>query len=146
MMPNSNWPWPNFPRRELECKCGCGRSAMNHDYMNRIQRARTLVGFAVPLTSAYRCPNHDRVVGGTGSGPHTLGRATDVNLWGIQLLIWILALMVVGIFRLPNWKGRKGWGGIGLMQKSGSPRRKRFIHADNLRPDERHGRPGIWTY
>lgn len=138
--------WKNFPRHELQCPC-CGRQEMDADYMDRLQRARTLVGFAVPLTSAFRCSDYDRLKGGSscpGNGPHARGRATDANLWGVKLLIWFLACMVVGLIRLPNWRGREGWGGIGLLQKG--PSKGRFIHIDNLRPEEYSPRPRLWTY
>ena len=34
------------------------------------------------VTSGYRCPTHDKNVGGSGTGQHTLGNATDICCYG----------------------------------------------------------------
>lgn len=140
--------WPFFWKRELVCSCGCGDADMDEKFMAKVVRARRLVPFKVPVTSGKRCRAHDLRVGSSlspGGGPHALGRALDVNLWGWKLLVWILALMLVGIIRWPTWKRtRNGWGGLGLMQKGPMP--KRYVHFDDLRQEEYQPRPWLWTY
>lgn len=52
-------------------------SGLNHISASRaaLRKARKL---GLTITSAYRSPEHDREVGGTGRGYHTLGQALDV--------------------------------------------------------------------
>jgi len=131
----STTPWPNFTRAELVCRCGCGRMEMDEAFMYWIQDLRVSLGFPFPISSAYRCPNHNRRVSTTGTdGPHTTGLAIDIAVSGSQAHALLKAAMQSGYFT-----------GIGLKQ-SGPPS-GRFIHLDML--DSRvhsRPRPWIWTY
>lgn len=145
----SDTPWPNFSRAELQCKCSCGKMEMDPAYMHIVQKVRDDCGFPFPITSAYRCEAHDRRVSSSsnaGHGPHTTGKALDINLHGDQLLIFLHWARVHGLIYLPDGDtdSIKGWGGIGLKQRG--PSRGRFIHIDNLRPEEYSPRPRLWTY
>lgn len=42
----------------------------------------TLVLLKIIVTSGYRCPTHDKNVGGSGTGQHTLGNAADICCYG----------------------------------------------------------------
>lgn len=122
---------PNFTRAEMQCKCGCGRSDMDHAFMLKLQGVRDTVG-PLTISSGYRCPEYNRRVSSTGeNGPHTLGKAADIACSGPQAH----ALLYEIAFR--------GFTGVGFQQKGGG----RFIHVDTLTPAEANGRrPWIWSY
>lgn len=76
---------PHFKSSEFRCKCG-----KKHDYKVDTELVRGLEAFftkipelfditvsKICLTSGYRCPAHDRSVGGSGVGPHVDGYAAD---------------------------------------------------------------------
>lgn len=73
----------NFTSAEFRCKCG-GR----HDYKietDLIDKLQTLAdelkADKVIINSGYRCPAHDRNVGGNGYGQHTKGTAADIKAY-----------------------------------------------------------------
>ena len=106
---------------------------MNPAFMNKIQEIRDEIGVPLPISSAYRCPEHNERVSKTGrNGPHTTGKAVDIAVSGP------VALAVVGLAL------EKGIGGIGVSQKG--PHKQRFIHLDVIEPSSRSPRPTIWSY
>lgn len=122
-----------FSRRELSCKCGCGLSDMDEDFMRRLESLRQLMDRAMPVTSGYRCPRHNKEVSGTGTvGPHTTGRAVDIRIHGQDAL------------RLVSLAVECGFTGIGIKQHG--PLSGRFVHLDDLTMDAGRPRPWIWTY
>ena len=125
---------PYFADGELRCKCGCGRIAMDEGFMRRLIGLREATGIPMRVASGFRCPAYDGAVGGSGapgSGPHVCGKAIDMALGGEDLP----RLMGVAL--------AMGFTGFGLLQKGRHDRR--FIHLDDLSPDEAP-RPRIWTY
>ena len=133
----SEWPlnWsvqvPNFTLEELSCRCGCG-GVPQWSWVQKLQRWRSHLGFAMPITSGFRCAGHDSRIG--GAGVHPIGRACDIGVAGANalLLIQLAAPSVTGI-------GVKGRG----------PRR--FVHLDDLAINEAgplnpHPRPRLWSY
>lgn len=78
----------NFKKHEFECKCGC---EMPDDvYSNVIKLAGELQKlrdiFDVPFTptNAYRCPKHNKAVGGVSKSMHLLGLAADLQIPEIE--------------------------------------------------------------
>jgi uncharacterized protein YcbK (DUF882 family) len=117
---------PHFTSTELACKCGCGMLPAP-DFMAKVQALRDELGFALPVTSAARCPAHNAAVSATGrAGPHTTGRAIDIGVRGDRAVALVKAAL------------NHGFTGIGIAQKGVS----RFIHLDDLQ----EGRPTIWSY
>ena len=51
-------PWQYFTMEELTCRCGCGRMEMDNDFMVSLVAIRREVGFALSVTSGFRCGNH----------------------------------------------------------------------------------------
>lgn len=73
----------NFTSSEFRCKCG-----NIHDYkidtilIDKLQSLTNSIGAdKVIINSGYRCPTHDRNVGGNGYGQHTKGTAADIKAY-----------------------------------------------------------------
>ena len=59
-------PLRHFSTVEFRCKCGCGvgMEKMDADLLQMLDEARELAGIPFPLSSAYRCPKHNKAIGG----------------------------------------------------------------------------------
>ncbi len=126
--------WEHFTEEELTCRCGCGQQKMNADFMEKLERLRKFCGFALPINSGYRCPDHNAKVSKTGrTGPHTTGRAVDIKCTGAAMLHILDAARRLGVFT-----------GFGFNQKGDHD--GRFLHLDDLREPEDKPRPWSWTY
>lgn len=118
--------WRYFTLAEFACK-HCKANEMTLGFITKIDALRRDVGFALPVSSGYRCPEHNARVSSTGrTGPHTTGRAVDFAVQGEQAHILILVAL------------KSGFTGLGVQQKGGG----RFIHLDDLST----GRPTVWSY
>lgn len=123
--------WNHFKLEEFACKCGNCENAINHEFVSKLDDLRDALGFPLKITSGYRCPAHNAKVSGTGrTGPHTTGRAVDINVSREQA------------FRLVSMAYIAGFSGIGVSQKGAS----RFIHLDDLPAAPGQPRPTIWSY
>ena len=67
---STRWPWPNFAKKELVCKCGCGSLYIDPESMDALQDLRTLWGKPLTITSAHRCVQHNASVGGAKHSQH----------------------------------------------------------------------------
>lgn len=76
----------NFVTSEFRCKCGKAHSTLiSTELVNGLQRLVDVLGASKAIiTSGYRCPAHDRAVGGNGAGQHTKGTAADVIFYDKQ--------------------------------------------------------------
>lgn len=54
---------PHFVEAELACRC-CGKLQINPELVTKLEALRQLVGKPVLVNSGYRCPAHNRAVGG----------------------------------------------------------------------------------
>jgi uncharacterized protein YcbK (DUF882 family) len=119
-----------FKTSELTCHCGCGKALMVKSFMDKLDSIRMSFAMPLRLSSAYRCPEHNKSVSATGdSGPHTTGRAVDVIISGREAFL----LMDISI--------TLGMTGIGVKQHG--PHTGRYLHLDDL---ETEGRPWVWSY
>ncbi len=119
----------HFSEKELMCQCGCGRADMDPTFLERLEALREQFGKPMKVTSAFRCPAHNRKVSSTGEdGPHTTGRAVDILIQGFDA------------FRLVKIALALGFTGLGVKQKSTG----RFLHLDDLQKP--YPRPRIWSY
>lgn len=77
---------PNFVSSEFRCKCGKNHSTLiSTELVNGLQKLISVLGASKAIiTSGYRCPAHDRAVGGNGAGQHTKGTAADVIFYDKQ--------------------------------------------------------------
>ncbi|MGH6946134.1 MAG: transglutaminase-like cysteine peptidase [Kiloniellales bacterium] len=125
--------WPSFTRAEMACKCGCGQASVDPAFMDRLQGLRQAFAAPLPVTSGYRCEQHNAHVSTTGhEGPHTSGRAADIRMAGAAAQ------------RLVQLALAHGMTGVGLKQNG--PHEGRFVHLDDLPEAAGRPRPTIWTY
>lgn len=76
----------HFNSSEFRCKCG-----QVHDYIidttlvDKLDELYSVLGATKGIiSSGYRCPTHDKAVGGNGSGQHTKGTACDIKFYDKQ--------------------------------------------------------------
>lgn len=107
----------HFTREELACRCGCGRIGRwpkrLKELVMRLEKLRRLSGdMHVKITSGYRCPKHNKAVGGVDGSYHTLDMAADVYIEGFDVRETALLAKAAG------------FKGIGRYFKQG------FVHCD----------------
>lgn len=75
---------PHFNAREFRCQCGQPHETLiASELIDKLEALYTALNCSkIIVTSGYRCPNHDKAVGGTSSGQHTKGTAADVRCYG----------------------------------------------------------------
>lgn len=71
---------PHFNTAEFKCKCGKSHDTLiSTKLVGMLEKLREKLHCSkIIITSGYRCPTHDKNVGGTGSGHHTKGNAADL--------------------------------------------------------------------
>ncbi len=122
------WNFRYFTPEEMACR-HCGECEMDMFFMAMLDAMRDDLGFPLPVNSAYRCPIHDKAVGGKGA--HTTGQAVDIAVYGERASQLLTQAVVTGI------------GGIGIKQHG--PHAGRYFHLDTIDADT-HPRPAVWTY
>lgn len=75
---------PHFKACEFQCKC-----SGKHDFpldtalIDKLEKLYTELNCSqISVSSGYRCVQHDKAVGGSGTGQHTLGKAADICCYG----------------------------------------------------------------
>lgn len=107
----------NFTDAELACK-HCGREGVDPDAVDKLQELRDKVGKPLVINSAYRCPIHNREVGGKPQSRHLYGDAFDISLSGHDKWDLLIKAKEVGFtgfgkyntfLHVDTWKPRT-WG------------------------------------
>jgi hypothetical protein len=74
----------NFSLSEFECNCGCKMPAdvlVNIKILAiQLQYIRDYIDRPITLTNAYRCPAHNKKVGGVPNSQHVTGMAADIKI------------------------------------------------------------------
>ena len=75
---------PHFNISEFRCKCGKEHETLNNpELIEKLEKLFTALNCSkIIVTSGYRCTAHDKNVGGSGTGQHTLGNAADICCYG----------------------------------------------------------------
>ena len=75
---------PHFNISEFRCKCGREHETLNNpELIEKLEKLFTALNCSkIIVTSGYRCAAHDKTVGGSGTGQHTLGNAADICCYG----------------------------------------------------------------
>ena len=74
---------PNFRLAEFECR-HCGAVKIDPELIRRLQAMRDEIGKPLIINSGYRCPEHNRAVGGAANSQHLLGKAADMWVEGMS--------------------------------------------------------------
>lgn len=69
-----------FSNDEITCNCGCGRGLdeINPILLDCLDKLRERWGSEIMVSCMYRCPEHNRDVGGEPNSQHLLGNAADI--------------------------------------------------------------------
>ena len=105
---------------------------MDIDFMARLFTLRRRVGVAMLITSGYRTPAHNALVGGGKRSAHMEGRAADFHVDVAHMHDVIACACALGFT------------GIGL--RGAGPWKRRFIHLDDADPHPDRPRPWLWSY
>lgn len=109
----------HFKIDEFDCSC-CGKNWVNPALIKELDKVRTELGLPIKVVSGYRCPAHNKAVGGVKDSQHVLGQAADITCSDLEKL-WEI---------LPKY-----------FQAIGDGRAKGFIHVDRRGPKVRR-----WVY
>ena len=73
----------HFRASEFRCKCGRAHVfSVDTELVEKLEQLRSaLECSSITVSSGFRCVSHDKAVGGTGSGQHTLGKAADITCY-----------------------------------------------------------------
>lgn len=126
----------NFSFSEFACKCNgkyanCARIHIYAGHIKRLESYRTRLGRPVSIVSGYRCPSHNRAVGGATSSQHMYGVATDIT--GYKVTSWVRNLRL--------------FAGLGYRSSNGT-----VVHVDsrdlsvNNTTHSKPAAPAVWRY
>lgn len=134
-IPAGVWRWPHVsPAREWADRMS-GAIVIVPEFLDLFEQLRSAVGFALPITSGYRTPEHNAVVSSTGDrGPHTHARAADIQIYGERALRVLAAAQALGFT------------GVGIGQDLNLSPNRRYLHLDNLTAADGFPRPNLWSY
>ena len=113
----------HFTAHEAACPC-CGMLTVNRTLVGCLERLREMCGnVPVRVTSWCRCKAWNELVGGVPASQHTLGRAVDIVVQGMD---------PIEVAEIANRIGEFSHGGIGIYET--------FVHLD-----VRTTGPARWT-
>ena len=74
----------HFNAKEFRCKCGKEHEFMiSNELIEKLEKLYAALNCSkIIVTSGFRCSAHDKTVGGSGTGQHTLGNAADICCYG----------------------------------------------------------------
>ena len=67
-----------FDIHDFDCP-DCGENHMDISFLERLDTARGLAGVPFKINSGYRCPKHNKAVGGSPTSSHLTGHAADIE-------------------------------------------------------------------
>lgn len=76
----------NFTVAEFACKGSgcCSTVKIDTDLVEYLQKIRDHFGKPVIINSAYRCPTHNKRIGGASASNHMKGMAADITMRGVS--------------------------------------------------------------
>lgn len=74
----------HFNAKEFRCKCGKAHDILiSSELVDKLEQLYAALDCSkIIINSGYRCTDHDKTVGGSGTGQHTKGTAADVICYG----------------------------------------------------------------
>lgn len=122
------WQARYFSEVETMCKCGCGLSLMDQEFMDRLDYLRAKWGKPLIVTSGYRCENHPIEASKERPGSHNTGKAVDIKVVRSDM------------YEFLKLAYQMGFQGIAPNHRSG------FVHLDDCRKEDGFNRPFTWSY
>lgn len=123
--------WKYFTEEEMACT-HCGECMMDEEFMTMLDQLREAYGKPLPVTSGFRCPDHNIEKVKKKLGAHTTGNACDLGVHG------------EAAYEIIKLAQEIGFTGIGVAQRGNI--NTRFIHLDNLTAEDEFPRPWVWSY
>ena len=72
----------HFRAGEFRCRC-CGKMRVDTTLIGYLEQIYAYLNCSkIIVSSGYICPSHDKAVGGSGAGRHTMGMAADICCYG----------------------------------------------------------------
>lgn len=86
----------NFSSSEFECP-HCHQSPMDPLLISVLQIIRDYVKLPIVVNSGYRCPEHNKRVGGVANSQHIFGKAADIYVegWSNKQLLDVIRSLTV---------------------------------------------------
>lgn len=70
----------HFNSKEFECKCKvCDEQIVSEVLLEKLEQVRERYGKPISVTSGYRCPDHNKTIGGKPGSSHMSGLAVDIS-------------------------------------------------------------------
>lgn len=83
-----------FKRKEVCCRCGCGKDDVSCELLNILDSIRNCIGKPVILNSVCRCPNHNKKEGGKSTSAHLAGLAVDIKCTSSRMRYGLLKIVI----------------------------------------------------
>lgn len=82
----------NFNSNEFDCKCNglCEETILSEELVSNLQLIRSTYGRPIKISSGYRCPAHNKNVGGVENSTHTQGIACDLQTKDLTALSLVI--------------------------------------------------------
>ena len=94
-VPKAAWRWANFLPAEIACR-GTGNLLVNEAALDKRQALRDRLGKPLIIRSAYRSPEHNRIVGGAKASKHMEGIAFDIAMANHDPEAFVAAARAIG--------------------------------------------------
>ena len=97
----------HFNTYDFRCKCkGNHKIFIDTDLIDLLEALYNKIGAKkVKVISGYRCPKHDKAVGGSGHGSHTTGKAADIKYYKNALSTFNSNFLCVTLQNMNDYKG-----------------------------------------
>lgn len=108
----------NFSAREFACN-HCRTLLIDEELVKKLQELRNIINKPIVITSAYRCPTHNKNIGGSSKSLHMQGKAIDFVLGRTDT-------KAIDIFNI----SKNIFNRVGLYQSNNNPN-SAYMHVDN---------------
>lgn len=69
----------HFKLSEFKCK-HCGKVVLKQALIDMLEKIRVKIGVPITVECGYRCPDHNKAVGGVSNSAHLSGEAADIRM------------------------------------------------------------------
>lgn len=119
----------HFKSNEFDCSCTkCDEQKISSELIEKLEKVRKEYGKPIKVNSGYRCPEHNKAIGGKENSSHMAGLAADIS--PVLMTLDELDLLYEICYS--------------IFDNIGDGRSKKFIHVD-VRPAKATGKRH-WIY